>query len=349
MAGRAVGYVITLIVTAYLFLVYDDTVINGFLVLELIYPVLSFLYLRMTAGRMEFRIRNVPPMVELGQKILLVVEVRSRSVFGAVKYRMPVKIENRFSGKERGTKYAGTALRGRHSVRLEFLTEECAVEEIRLDTAVVYDFLGIFGRRIPVSEGAAVRVFPKPEAVPVEITRRTREFPADAQEYSSRQSGDDPSEIYQIREYRERDPVRSIHWKMSAKEDKLMVKELGRPLGCTVLLRLELSDAGRDGRDFGRMVERLVSLSAVLIEENCVHMAAWYEPGRRRVAAYRLRKEEALYEMLWELLSAQPVKDREEEQNMLAETFRGVEFAAVVSVGKDGYRVKGELQELLRL
>ena len=50
--------------------------------------------------------------------------------------------------------------------------------------------------------------------------------------------GDDPSEIYQVREYRERDSLKDIHWKLSAREEELMVKERGFPLGCVVLIKI---------------------------------------------------------------------------------------------------------------
>ena len=77
---------------------------------------------------------------------------------------------------------------------------------------------------------ARIKIMPDFELMPLEITRRTREFQADAQEFSQQRRGDDPPEIYQVREYRERDSLKDIHWKLSAREEELMVKRGDFPL-----------------------------------------------------------------------------------------------------------------------
>ena len=85
-----------------------------------------------------------------------------------------------------------------------------------------------------------VGILPECHLIPVEITRKTREFIAESDEYFDRENGDDPSEVYQIREYRDMDSLRDVHWKMSAKAEELLVKEHGKPKGCVVLIWLNL-------------------------------------------------------------------------------------------------------------
>ncbi|MGN0370473.1 MAG: DUF58 domain-containing protein [Butyrivibrio sp.] len=48
--------------------------------------------------------------------------------------------------------------------------------------------------------------------------------------YSTVKAGDDPTEIFGMREYEGGDKIRSIHWKLSSKVGELMVKEYGLPL-----------------------------------------------------------------------------------------------------------------------
>ena len=59
---------------------------------------------------------------------------------------------------------------------------------------------------------------------------------------SLRKSHKPNSEIYDIRDYQLGDPVKSIHWKMSAKKDKIMVKEPLEEYGGHSRVILKLSD-----------------------------------------------------------------------------------------------------------
>lgn len=64
-------------------------------------------------------------------------------------------------------------------------------------------------------------------------------------EYSKRVSGDDPSEIFDIREYREGDRIRRIHRWLSEKHDTIIIKDFGEPIVSKVLILVDFSDSIR--------------------------------------------------------------------------------------------------------
>ena len=168
---------------------------------------------------------------------------------------------------------------------------------------------------------------------------RTREFPVEPETYSNERGGQDATEIYQIREYHIPDPVQMIHWKISAKAGKMMVKESSHPLGCAVCIRLWLSDAAKDFKKLERMMEICASLSRTLVEEHCMHVVAWFDQKNVRVVRWRVKDEETFYEMLWELMEAVPVAKREEEQSGFEEVFRTQKFSSVLVL--DGQGIQG--------
>ena len=57
------------------------------------------------------------------------------------------------------------------------------------------------------------------------------------------------------------DSLKDIHWKLSAKEEELMVKERGFPLGCTVLIWFDVRAGKLSAEGFSKMIERAASLS----------------------------------------------------------------------------------------
>ncbi|MBE7005445.1 MAG: DUF58 domain-containing protein, partial [Ruminococcaceae bacterium] len=86
-----------------------------------------------------------------------------------------------------------------------------------------------------------------------------------------------------VREYRPGDPIRQIHWKLSQKTDALMLRELGLPVVNQTLLvfrnlLLDAESIAPEAAD--AMAEVFLSVSRALVDEGCVHTAAFAEGGR---------------------------------------------------------------------
>ncbi len=68
----------------------------------------------------------------------------------------------------------------------------------------------------------------------------------DAKEYSKTRKGEDISEIFDIRSYVHGDSLNRVHWKLSAKEDTLMVKELSQPVNHNHCIIIDVVNANSD-------------------------------------------------------------------------------------------------------
>lgn len=60
-------------------------------------------------------------------------------------------------------------------------------------------------------------------------------------EYSKKRKGDDTSEIFDLRGYVNGDSLNRIHWKLSAKEDELLVKDFSMPISRSNCILVELN------------------------------------------------------------------------------------------------------------
>ena len=69
MVRRTAGYLTVLLVTAYLFFMYNDTVLSGILVFVLLYPVLSGIYLASAGRKVSPGLHRVPPLGDSGTQI----------------------------------------------------------------------------------------------------------------------------------------------------------------------------------------------------------------------------------------------------------------------------------------
>ena len=105
----------------------------------------------------------------------------------------------------------------------------------------IYDFLGLFALRFQLPDPVSVTVYPNttvPDPVP-DLT------PVRAVRYVPKPGGGF-SEVTDIRNYRPGDPMRSVHWKLSAKTDSILVKEPQ----VRVVRRISLAVSGTSDRDF---------------------------------------------------------------------------------------------------
>lgn len=351
MGKRVVTYLAVFLITAYLFLMYNEPALTAILVLECLYPFLSFLYLKWIRGRVSAGLHKVPAMGNKNSRIRISIWIKNTSIFWSVKYKAEVRVGSSFLQRQEKKVLSGNLEGKSRKIQSYYFTSSyCGRVAVSMESLRIYDFLGIFYHKIKLGERSTVGIMPEFELIPLEITRRTREFLADADEYSVEKGGDDPAEIYRIREYRPRDSVHDIHWKLTAKEGELMVKEHGCPLGCVVLLWVDSAEKGASATGIDRMLERTASLSMTLAGEKCIHMAAWFEEKNARVVKYKVNSAESAYELVWRLLDIEPYEDREMAGIAYEDAFLGEHFSSIVVIdGQGNMKINGETQELLQL
>ena len=108
----------------------------------------------------------------------------------------------------------------------------------------------------------------------VAVTDACRNFDSDSEEYDKHNAGDDPAEIYQIREFRQGDKMSRVHWKMTARLDQMMIKELSRPISDSVGIFLDLRYQTIE--EIQSVYDLCYSLSAALCFNECHHRMIWY-------------------------------------------------------------------------
>lgn len=141
----------------------------------------------------------------------------------------------------------------------------CQVEKAR-----VYDYLGLF--RLPVRAPAPVETVIRP------VPREPARLP-NLRHFLVRQLKPKPgggfSEEHELRDYRPGDSMREIHWKLSVKTDRTIVREAQEPVRGLTLLTFDLR--GTPGR-VDATLEELLWLSQWLLDHDTPHQILWIDP-----------------------------------------------------------------------
>lgn len=102
----------------------------------------------------------------------------------------------------------------------------------------------------------------------------------ESDEYSMDKPGNDISEIFGVREYAAGDSLKSIHWKLSNKTDRLLVREFGLPIEKNVLVfvNTHVPDTGlKDLGSYGnKLADEAYSTCLKLLLDDMVFSLAWH-------------------------------------------------------------------------
>ena len=165
----------------------------------------------------------------------------------------------------------------------------CTAKRVR-----IYDYLRLFRMPVRGCGRAALVVFPEarePKVLPNLSRFRTKQLRP--------KPGGGFSEEHEMRQYREGDRLRDIHWKLSVKTDSLIVREAQEPLRGEVLLTLDL--AGTQAQ-IDSVLCSFCWLSKWLLEHDTPHRITWIDPEDCQLASMEITHEGELRQVLERLL-----------------------------------------------
>lgn len=164
----------------------------------------------------------------------------------------------------------------------------------------VYDFTGLFSAKKRGKSEARIQVMPRLHDIPVRLSQTVRNFYGEADIYDEHTPGHDNSELFAVREYRKGDRLQNIHWKLTAKQDDLMVKEHSLPKACPVVFFLGYRRKKRE-RKPERMLaylEAVAGLSFSMMDAACPHYVVWYDETEQDIVRHRVDTEESFFMFL---------------------------------------------------
>ncbi len=185
-----------------------------FVVLRAI-PIIAALLSFVTSLFFQVRLK-APDMITMKMETDLVFSTKNARYLPGQLYSVRMTIREMMSGVREH--YHFTCQIGTdYSVHLA--TEHCGTYAIESIKIRVYDMFGL----IPIPRKIELK-----SEIPVLPVQRMPSVATDSNGFRAKiltKSNSPYSELYDIREYVEGDPIKNVHWKMSAKKDEIMVRE----------------------------------------------------------------------------------------------------------------------------
>ena len=246
----------------------------------------------------------LPQTIEKGKTEDCRLTVKNGGVIPVLRLRFQWRCRNLHTGETRsGVETVTLPPKGEKSLPFTLYSRHCGSLELQVLSGEVEDLFGLARRRVKLTwtgETATPPVLFAPELVLLPAERRGAERQTDSRTVP----GDDPGEIYAIREYVPGDAVRQIHWKLSEKTGKTMVRLLGTAVSREALLLFD--PAGADPELTDILTEIFASLAWALAERDFSFAICWTDPQSGEPVVTEIDTREDLGPMLDRLLALPP-------------------------------------------
>ena len=296
MAGRRILYGAALAAALAFQIFYDGYLAQFLLLCVIVLPLLSLALSLPGMLRLRLTLSACAPRLLQGARGQWLTAADSAGLLPAARLKLTLRFRNALTGREHRGEMVCQGLERRQTRSFPMASEHCGALSCQVLRARAYDLLGLFALPLTPPRPAQALIFPHPapeDDVPGLARFLTRLTAAPGRLLRG--------EDYEIRDYQPGDPIRDIHWKLSAKRDGLVIREklkTGRP---QAILTLELSGAPER---LDRVLSHLWTVSTRLSGQGWPHQVRWTdEAGRPRSFTVSSQRE---LEACTALLLSQP-------------------------------------------
>ena len=263
-------YSVSLISTFIFFLCYKMWVSWFCLIVMILIPFLALILSIIASQTMTFNVES-PTDTPVGVPLYIRITVNGNASYFA-SCRINAEVTDHMAGT---TKKIALMIHDKGTSKIPVDTSHCGSFSYKMPKIEVYDLFGFFHFSKTINKDKEILVMPVP-AMP-EVMPDMFGFKAK----NLRKAKQPNTEIYDIRDYQKGDPVKTIHWKMSAKKDKLLVKEPLEEYGGHSRVILKLTH-DRDLMDLH--LGQILFTSRFFIEHETAHKIRVIPPDRREIA-----------------------------------------------------------------
>ena len=245
----------------------------GIFVITLFLPVFFAVDSRLMARRMKIDFELSGACVVGADQCLRIEIVRRRGLRGHID--MVFECKNRFTGST--VDMPVTLCPGQHDTErfdVPLDTSRVGLVSIALKEATLIDAIGTDRSKLFCAFEGSYAVYPSIPQVDAYFGGLVQTDSSNAT-YDQDKKGRDESEVFDLRDFRRGDAMRTVHWKLSARFEELVVREASRPVDSRTILifgGIVPTDEGEEAKGMLNSAASLfVGISQSLLHQGISH------------------------------------------------------------------------------
>lgn len=242
---------------------------------------------------------NVPKMMEKGDTFRGSLSFENQSWIPVFAGKGNISCKNTFTGEENKVDVL-FSMTGKQKTEVSFQGKSqcCGCINFSYGQWKNSDFLRLFVKKRQGNAEAETVIIPPKYIMNLSVLGKEG-FDMESFRYSGKCPGDDPGETYDIREYREGDSIRQIHWKLTEKLDNLMIRERSYPVDDAVLIIAEPFREEMDSQCAEAVVEIFAALLQSFIDQKIPCQAGVYDRNSGHFYMEKIRTSEDYENILY--------------------------------------------------
>ncbi|WP_175562137.1 DUF58 domain-containing protein [Anaerocolumna xylanovorans] len=259
---------------------------------------------------MEIRITAMPVITKKGSDFEVKFEAYNHSPIPITHLEICFTYCNEISNRKKKEKAVlGVDKDSSAYTVLSLKSEHCGNIKITAYSIRCYDILSVGYVSKKCNEWATVSVAPTPHPMAGDIIRKTADMEMEDESihYQEYKPGSDSSEIFGVRDYKEGDRPNQIHWKLSRKNQRLIMKDYSQPLRDRSLLFIDVGGNEEGEKKLlqtDSCIEAVLSVSDGILKKGHQHMLVWYDWVEKLYAEKDITGNDSSKEALTAFLSA---------------------------------------------
>lgn len=157
-------------------------------------------------------------------------------------------------------------------------SQYCGVLTVRVTHMRIFDYIKLFSSRKKTDSVCSTVIVPE-IYLPVSKSEYSSIFTEESDVFSKTKSGDDPSEIFALKDFVPGDKPNRIHWNLSLKHDNLIVRHYSQPICTSYLIVLDFNaQISPDGiKLLDAAAETAFSIAYLLLERKIQFKLAFHD------------------------------------------------------------------------
>lgn len=286
------------------------------------------------AGRKLTVSVSSPGSLQKGKWGTFTILLENPTIFPLLYISMRVSIENQLNGGTQSRRVITWVMpKKTQRIPLQVYDDYCGSIRITAEQPVLYDCFGLAGIRC--GTGGASHLTVLPETFPSRILLQPSCMPEESDVYSQERPGQDLSETYQIREYIPGDDLRQIHWKLTGKFDRLIVRDPALPIVNSILVFWERTGGTDNPECIDAQAETVVSVCKSLLEESAQFTIGWNDTEKDVCVLHEIHDLDEMIGIMPRLLRAAGKKSGISGAELLLQTARHALCAHMIYIAEN--------------
>lgn len=312
-------YLVLVIVSVFFYILYEPDFSFYLLVFLSAVPIILFIIGKYMSKRIKVEFVTVHSSAGKSSKIPLVLKVTNETKLPVANLIIELEYKNSLDGNKNivkvntpvfpeETQYLTMHISAMHYGNIFVRIKRCRV----VDMLKLFKFKLKYQKYKDIHSECSFTIVP--DHIPIDNPiNNYSEMGLETDEFSKTSKGDDPSEIFDIHEYVDGDKINRIHWKLSAKQDKTMVKDYSLPIANSIILMIDLfmpESKKMSFKKYDTIIESAVAVSCYLSENNTPHKVMWYDSDHSELVSMNIVDDDTHRLFVSMLLKASICKEK---------------------------------------